>query len=86
MSTKSLKTHLVALRRELAAAKALDPDTRKLLDALAEDIDGALDTGEPDYKSLRKRVEGATLKFEAAHPRFASILSDITDTLAKLGF
>jgi hypothetical protein len=86
MSKKSLKSQLAALRHELAAAKALDPDTRDLLDALAADIDDALGKREPGHASLRERVEAATLKFESAHPRFASILGDITDTLAKLGF
>jgi hypothetical protein len=86
MSKKSLTSHLAALRRELAAAKGLDPHARELLDALAEDIDDALGKPEPDHASLRERVEAVTLKFESAHPRFASILGDITDTLAKLGF
>ena len=85
MSKKLLKSHLVALRRELATAKALDQDTRKQLDALAGDIDAALGERQPDYKALRERVAAATLKFEAVHPRFAAILSDLTDMLAKMG-
>jgi hypothetical protein len=85
MSKSSLRAHLAALRRELAAAKTLDADTRQALGALAEDIDGALGERKPDYKSLRVRIRAATLKFEAVHPRFSGILSDITDTLAKLG-
>jgi hypothetical protein len=86
MAKKALKAHLVALRRELAAAKTLDADTRQALGTLAEDIDDALREREPDFKTLRERVAAAALKFEAVHPRFAGILSDITDTLVKLGF
>jgi hypothetical protein len=85
MSKKLLKSHLVALRRELTAAKSLDADTRKSLSALAEDIDSALAERKPDYKSLRERIRATALEFEARHPRFAGILSDITDTLAKIG-
>jgi hypothetical protein len=85
MSKKSLKAHLEALRRELVEAKTLDDDTRELLAAVAEDIDGALGQREPDYESLRERIRAAALEFEAVHPRFSGILSDITDTLAKLG-
>jgi hypothetical protein len=52
---------------------------------LAEDIDDALREREPNFKTLRERVAAAALKFEAVHPRFAGILSDITDRLASLG-
>lgn len=85
MSKESLKIHLDALRRELAEERALDRDTRAMLAAVADDIDDALGTEKRDYDSLRERVEAATLKFETDHPRFAGILGEITDTLAKLG-
>jgi len=85
MPKNSLTIHLDALRRELADTSALDAQTRELLIEVAEDIDEALGANEPDYASLRTRIETAALKFEAEHPRFAGILSHLTDTLAKLG-
>jgi len=86
MSGQSLRNHLEALRRELAAAERLDGETRAQLDRLAEEIDEVLGADEPDFGSLRERAAAAALRFEAEHPRFARVLSDVTDTLAKLGF
>lgn len=85
MSEESLRDHLDALRRELASAKQLDGATRARLDRLADEIEAVLGEEEPDFGSLRERVAGAALRFEADHPRFARVLSDVTDTLAKLG-
>ena len=85
MSEESLRNHLEALRRELAAAERLDGETRARLDRLADEIEAALGAEEPDLGSLNERVAAAALRFEAEHPRFARVLSDVTDTLAKLG-
>ena len=85
MPEESLRSHLEALRRELAATRKLDGETRASLDRLADEIDVALGAEEPDYGPLRDRVADAALRFEAEHPRFARLLSDVTDTLAKLG-
>jgi hypothetical protein len=85
MSEESLRRHLEALRRELASAKRLDGETRARLDRLADEIEGALGAEEPDFGSLNERVAAAAVRFEAEHPRFARVLSDVTDTLAKLG-
>jgi len=85
MPKDSLKVHLEALRRELAEAESVDAETRTRLAEVADEIDEVLGESEPDYESLRERLEAATLEFEAEHPRFAGILRYITDTLAKLG-
>jgi len=85
MSEESLRKQLAALRRELASSEQLDGATRARLDRLADEIDAVLGADEPDYGTLRERVAGAALRFEAEHPRFARVLSDVTDTLAKLG-
>jgi hypothetical protein len=85
MPKTSLQAHLDQLRRELADAEQLDRDTRALLVEVAEDIDQILEESAPNYDSLRGRIEAAAVRFEAEHPRFAGIMSDITDTLAKLG-
>jgi hypothetical protein len=85
MPKQSLKSQLDQLRDELADANSLDDDTRALLVEVADEIDVILDETDPNYRSLRERIDAATVRFEAEHPRFAGILSDITDTLAKLG-
>lgn len=85
MSQESLRQHLEALRRELKANPRLDGETRAQLGGVADEIRTVLDAKRPDYEPLRERVADATLRFEAEHPRFAQVLSDITDTLAKLG-
>jgi hypothetical protein len=85
MPKETLKAHLEALRRELGTARTLDADTREQLVQVAEEIDEVLAAQQPDYASLRERIALAALRFEAAHPRFAGVLNDMTDTLAKLG-
>jgi hypothetical protein len=85
MPKQSLISQLDLLRDELADANSLDDDTRALLVEVADEIDVILDETDPNYRSLRERIDAATVRFEAEHPRFAGILSDITDTLAKLG-
>jgi hypothetical protein len=85
MSQESLRRHLEALRRELAKTPSLDRETHARLSRVADEIDSVLGTPAPDYGPLRDRVADATLKFEAEHPRFARVLSDVTDTLVKLG-
>ena len=85
MTKRSLRTHLKALRRELADADTLDRDMRAELAAVADQIDVALAAREPDYGALQARLETTAFKFEAEHPRFAGILSDIMDVLSKLG-
>jgi hypothetical protein len=85
MSKESLKMHLDALRRELGDADSLDAETRARLAEMADEIDSMLGEEAPDYGSLRERMAAAALRFEASHPRFAAVLNDVTDTLAKLG-
>jgi hypothetical protein len=80
-----LKRQLDRLRAELAASPELDEETRATLEALAHDIEQTLE-GQPDAPhSVRERLEGATVRFEAEHPRFARVLTEVTDALAKIG-
>ena len=84
MSKQKLQRHLAELRREIDGA-SLGADTHERLERLADEIEQALEDEEPDYESVRERVEDAMLTFEAEHPRFSRLLSEVTDTLAKLG-
>jgi Domain of unknown function (DUF4404) len=85
MSKQALERHLSELRRELDGTPSLDPETRERLERLTDELETALEEEEPDYASVRERVADAMLGFEAEHPRFAQLLSDVTDALAKLG-
>lgn len=73
------------LRAELAASGELDSATRQSLATLAEDIERILGEGHSPEDSLPDRLRAAASQFEAEHPRLARTLSEITDTLAKLG-
>jgi hypothetical protein len=83
VSRESLRQHLDELHAELTSTETLDPETRAMLEEVARDIEQVLEGGTDD--SVRGRVEGAAVRFEAEHPRFARLLSEVTDTLAKIG-
>jgi len=91
MSKDALRSNLEKLHRELAAARHLDKGTHEQLAEVAAQIERILAEAESesaapvDAKSTRDEVEATALRFEAEHPQFAQILSEITDTLAKLG-
>jgi len=81
----ALNRDLQRLREELAENRELDPDTRASLAVLAEDIERVLGEEHAREQSLPDQVRAAASQFEAEHPRLARILSELTDTLAKLG-
>jgi hypothetical protein len=85
MTKATLKAHLIELREELAGTQTLDEHTRQLLEHVADEIEQVLAQTEPDYESLRERVEARAVDFEANHPGFARLLNEVTDALAKLG-
>jgi hypothetical protein len=67
----------------LKSPQTLDGETREMLEAVARDIEQVLEGGGDD--SARGRIESVALRFEAEHPRFARMLSEVTDALAKIG-
>jgi hypothetical protein len=85
MVTTALRRQLEQLHLEIARAQTLDPDARRALKGVADEIERVLATDEPDVQSVRERIEETALGFEASHPRFARLLSEVTDALAKLG-
>jgi DNA-binding LacI/PurR family transcriptional regulator len=85
MTKKALQATLTELRAELEQTDTLDEATRHQLNEIADEIEHVLDQNAPDYESAQARVEAATLRFEAEHPYFARILSEVTDALSKLG-
>ena len=85
MPRKALKTNLEKLRSELADPGRLDEETRQQLADVAETIESLLREDSPDYRQARESVQDAAIRFEASHPAFARIMSEVTDALAKLG-
>lgn len=85
MAIQTLEQNLDRLREQLEQAHDLDPETQRELVEIAETIDQVLQANDPDYQAAHRRIEHTALEFEARHPRFARILSDVTDALAKLG-
>lgn len=85
MPRENLKRQLDLLHAELAASPDLDDETRALLEAVADDIERTLEGRHDEPHTVRERVEDATVRFEAQHPRFARVLTEVTDALAKIG-
>lgn len=85
MPRETLKNTLSALRAELDSSSSVDADTRRELSELAESIERILSESDPDYREAHASIRDAAMRFEANHPRFARILTDVTDSLAKLG-
>lgn len=85
MHEQKLKANLDQLRTLLADPENLDDTARKQLAEVADTIENVLDEPEPDYRAAHTTIEQAAMEFEARHPAFARILSEVTDALAKLG-
>jgi hypothetical protein len=82
-----LKGLLSDLHIELNDAGKLDADAKRQLEALAQEIQGAIDpdTDKPLLEDVQDQLQAAVVNFESEHPRIAGVLQNITDTLGKLG-
>ena len=85
MPKETLKNNLELLRRELKDSDEIDDELRQELSEVAATIERILDEPAPDYQSARRSLERRALRFEADHPAFSRVLSEVTDALAKLG-
>lgn len=84
---ETLRRNLARLESELSSTEPLDAETRELLETVARDIERTLQ-GEHDADTVGERIERleeVALRFEAEHPRFSQVLSEVTDALAKIG-
>ena len=81
MDTQQLKATLKRLHAELESTGSADQELKELLRELDDDIHRLTEK----QASLGKRLERSALSFEAEHPRIAMLMTELSDTLAKLG-
>jgi len=80
-----LQQLLRELHTELGNSDAIDAESRRQLQDLAEDIEAAVAASAVPAGEGDNQLQQAVLEFETEHPRIAGILGQIADTLAKLG-
>ena len=87
MPREALRENLTRLHTELESVENLDEELHTLLRRVANDIEKVLGEEEPaeEPHPRRAQLDEIALKFEADHPRLASVLGELADTLAKLG-
>jgi hypothetical protein len=88
MPREQLKEALGALHEELEAGGELAEEDRAALLKAVEEIRQALAADErpsSDDAPLSGRVSAMIEEFEATHPKFAEILSNVSEALANLG-
>jgi len=84
MSDHDLDVLLEELHKRLTQARSLDPERRKLLTAVASDIETALENDDASGVATEP-VAALAVRFEADHPSLAGVLRQIMDTLGKAG-
>jgi hypothetical protein len=84
MGSEDLRPLLAQLHERLTHTRSLDPEARRLLTTVAEDIEQALASDDPAAVAAEP-VETLAVRFEAEHPALAGVLRQIMDTLGKAG-
>ena len=88
MERAELRATLARLHDELRGGKALDAESRALLESLAHDIERTLHPGgaEPDaLEALSERLREAIERFQESHPALTAAVNGVADALARLG-
>ena len=84
MGESELDDLLRQLHERLGAARSLDAEDRRLLTAVARDIEGVLGKTEVRAPSA-SGLDALAVKFEAEHPALADTLRRLVDALGKAG-
>ncbi len=82
---RDLRTLLAELHERLRHAKAVDPEARKLLATVADDIEGALELRDRPPLVAETKLQELAAKFEVEHPALAEAVRDVVDALGKAG-
>jgi hypothetical protein len=88
MSNSKLQTVVQEIRAQLAGAKDLNPETRRSLETLVQDLEAvaAQPPGEAAAaEGLQERLTDAVRRLEASHPVLSTTLGNVVDTLAFFG-
>lgn len=94
MPRQQLNRALVALHRELESSAEIEAEDREALLQAVREIEDALSQDEPKDQPRDKPTKGGPLSrritaliedFETSHPKFAEILSSVSESLANLG-
>ena len=84
MGQSELDDLLRQLHARLGAASSLDSEDRRLLTAVARDIEGVLGKGDARAPSA-SGLDSLAAKFDADHPALADTLRQLVDALGKAG-
>ncbi len=90
MPRRQLTEALATLHKELEASEQLEEADREALLQTMREIREALHRENAESKPasggpLSKRISALIEDFETSHPRFAEILSSVSESLANLG-
>ncbi|MEP6686840.1 MAG: DUF4404 family protein [Gemmatimonadales bacterium] len=88
MSDTRLAAVVQEIRAQLAGAKDLNPETRRSLETLVQDLETVAqrppgDAAPPD--GLQERLADSVRRLEASHPVLSTTLGNVVDALALFG-
>ena len=89
MDTQTLQERIDQLHAELAHTNSVDPAVHNQLQTLIRDAQAILDRSEPAPTAdlpLSSRFQESIAHLEADHPRLVWAISQIGDTLSRMGF
>ncbi|MCJ7590819.1 MAG: DUF4404 family protein [Woeseiaceae bacterium] len=86
MSNSEIRNLLAQLHDEIKKSE-MDAETRTLVRQLDSDIHALLDSNraEPETASVLKRAQELEANFESEHPTTVRILSEVIETLSRMG-
>ncbi|MCL1886393.1 MAG: DUF4404 family protein [Betaproteobacteria bacterium] len=85
---KDIKDQLSQIHASLSRAKSVDPELKKKLIALDQDIQRLLkkeDESTFAYAGLEEVARGLAVKFANEHPNMALMIGQLADILGKMG-
>jgi flagellar motor switch protein FliG len=86
MDPKRLQQLLGELHRELITATSVDPESRRMLGEVLNDIQQLTEApARGEAARPGEQLRAIALRLEAEHPRLANAIGQVSDALAKLG-
>ena len=89
MNAEEMLRILKSLQEELSSADSLQPEHRKSLQTLTNEIQQTLAAGAPTdpaaTATLSQRMKESVIEFEVRHPIIGGLLERLTDGLSGMG-